>query len=75
MIDEYHIFDYLYIMYKIIIFLTSALSFLSLYGKDLPPLETVKYVDLKKYTGTWYEIARYPNRFQKDCVGTFVNYT
>jgi apolipoprotein D and lipocalin family protein len=75
LIDEYHIFDYLYIMYKIIIFLTSALSFLSLYGKDLPPLETVKYVDLKKYTGTWYEIARYPNRFQKDCVGTFVNYT
>ncbi|MGE5458141.1 MAG: lipocalin family protein [Methanococcaceae archaeon] len=31
--------------------------------------ETVKYVDLKKYTGLWYEIAKIPNRFQKDCAG------
>jgi len=28
----------------------------------------VKHVDLKLYVGTWYEIARFPNRFQKDCV-------
>lgn len=31
--------------------------------------KTVSYVDLKKYTGTWFEIARYPNRFQKKCIG------
>jgi apolipoprotein D and lipocalin family protein len=24
-------------------------------------------VDLKRYTGVWYEIARLPNRFQKQC--------
>ncbi len=30
-------------------------------------LETVPSVDLKRYTGTWYEIARYPNRFQRKC--------
>ena len=27
----------------------------------------VARVDLKKYVGLWYEIARYPNRFQKQC--------
>jgi apolipoprotein D and lipocalin family protein len=32
-------------------------------------LTTVSAVDLNRYLGTWYEIARYPNRFQKQCVG------
>ena len=27
--------------------------------------KTVSYVDLKKYAGTWYEIARYPNSSEK----------
>lgn len=31
-------------------------------------VQTVGHVDLKRYVGTWYEIARFPNRFQKDCV-------
>ena len=25
-------------------------------------------MELSRYTGTWYEIARYPNSFQKDCI-------
>jgi apolipoprotein D and lipocalin family protein len=29
--------------------------------------QTVKSVDLKRYVGTWYEIAKIPNRFQSDC--------
>ena len=33
------------------------------------PLQVVPSVDLPRYCGTWYEIARIPNRFQKDCVG------
>ena len=33
------------------------------------PLQTVNTVDLARYAGTWYEIARYPNRFQRDCAG------
>jgi apolipoprotein D and lipocalin family protein len=31
-------------------------------------LAVVDSVDLKRYAGTWYEIARLPNRFQEDCV-------
>lgn len=32
-------------------------------------LPTQSGVDLKEYVGMWYEQARLPNRFQKDCVG------
>lgn len=32
-------------------------------------VKTVPRVDLKRYTGKWFEIARYPNKFQKKCVG------
>ncbi len=37
-------------------------------------LKTVDYVEPARYMGTWYEIARYENRFQKDCYATRVNY-
>jgi apolipoprotein D and lipocalin family protein len=30
-------------------------------------LTTVDRVDLQRYVGKWYEIARYPNRFQRKC--------
>ena len=31
-------------------------------------LDTIASLDVPRYMGTWYEIARFPNRFQKDCV-------
>jgi apolipoprotein D and lipocalin family protein len=37
--------------------------------KSTQPLEVVPSVDLNKYTGTWYEIARLPFKFQSQCVG------
>jgi apolipoprotein D and lipocalin family protein len=33
------------------------------------PLPTQDWVDLSRYAGTWYEIARLPNRFQEKCAG------
>ncbi len=33
------------------------------------PLQVVAPVDLKRYAGLWYEQARLPNRFEKQCVG------
>jgi len=46
------------------------------YKKNSPnTLEVVPYVDIEKYLGTWYEIGRYPNWFQKNCAGTTANYT
>ncbi len=34
-----------------------------------PPLEVVERVDLTRYMGLWYEVARYPNFFQLSCAG------
>lgn len=44
-------------------------------NEPLPPLQTVSQVDIPRYLGTWFEIARYPNRFQKDCVASRATYT
>ncbi len=41
----------------------------------LPPLDTVSNVDLNRYTGKWYEIARYPNWFQSGCTSSTADYT
>ncbi len=40
----------------------------SVFGQANSDLKTVSSVDLKKYVGKWYEIAKYPNRFQKKCL-------
>lgn len=32
-------------------------------------VRTVESIDLERYAGKWYEIARLPNRFQSDCAG------
>lgn len=38
-------------------------------------LQTVPNVDLKKYCGKWYEIASFPQSFQKGCHCTTAEYT
>jgi apolipoprotein D and lipocalin family protein len=40
----------------------------------LPPLVTVSHVDLSRYLGTWYEIASFPQRFQRGCTASSANY-
>lgn len=32
-----------------------------------PELQTIDALDVPRYLGAWYEIARFPNRFQKQC--------
>ena len=32
------------------------------------PLVTVGTVDLQRYAGQWFEAAKYPNRFQRQCI-------
>lgn len=39
------------------------------------PLNVVHVVDLKRYTGTWFEVASYPTSFQKGCAGTKATYS
>jgi lipocalin len=35
----------------------------------------VKELDIQKYLGTWYEIARYDHRFERGLVGVTANYS
>jgi len=56
------------------ILIALTVSLLGCSAKDLT-LETVKNVDLKRYVGKWYEIASYPQRFQKGCTCTTAEYT
>ena len=36
---------------------------------------TVKELDLNRYLGTWYEIARFPHSFEKNLVGVTATYS
>ena len=44
----------------------------SAFGADADadkPLQPIGTLSVPRYMGTWYEIAKFPNRFQKKCVG------
>jgi apolipoprotein D and lipocalin family protein len=45
-----------------------ALSFVAATATAAEPLVTVGAVDLTRYAGQWFEIAKYPNRFQRHCM-------
>jgi len=39
------------------------------FAQSAPTLPTVSSVNLNRYMGTWYEIAKLPNIFQRQCQG------
>ena len=39
------------------------------------PPETAAFVDIERYMGTWYEIAKFPQFFQRGLVGVTAEYT
>ncbi|WP_286784296.1 MULTISPECIES: lipocalin family protein [Pseudomonas] len=44
-------------------------------GDAPPPPRTVAAVDLQRYQGTWYELARLPMFFQRNCVQSEARYS
>ncbi|MBC6609869.1 lipocalin family protein [Hymenobacter sp. BT507] len=56
---------------------TTVAAVAALYAKSRrhEPLPTVPYVDLPRYAGKWYEIARLPASFEKDCTSVTAQYT
>lgn len=57
-------------------FAISALCFAFLIaGCDVLIPKTVDYVDLERYAGLWYEIARYDTSFDEDAVAVTAEYT
>jgi len=56
---------------SLIIIVVLLISFLTAKdGKTGEQLTVVDSVNITKYVGLWYEIARIPNSFQKNCSGT-----
>jgi len=54
----------------------ACLALASLAGCSNPlPLAVVDRVELTRYMGRWYEIAKYPTRFEKGCHGATADYT
>jgi apolipoprotein D and lipocalin family protein len=51
----------------------ASIAALALYAKP-KPLATVQYVELDKYLGKWYEIAAFPQSFERGCSHTTANY-
>jgi apolipoprotein D and lipocalin family protein len=43
-------------------------------GGTMSELKTVEHVDVARYMGTWYEIAKYPQRFERGLVGVTAKY-
>ncbi|MBP7096458.1 MAG: lipocalin family protein [Spirochaetia bacterium] len=43
-------------------------------AQKLPPLETVPVLDVNRYLGRWYEIARFQHSFEKTLVGATAEY-
>lgn len=57
---------FLSLLTAIVLFATPALS---------AGVKTVQDLDLKRYLGTWHEVARYPLFFQKGCKQSKATYT
>ncbi len=64
--------------YIVIVAVIALLASCALVKHGTPPeapIQTVAHVDLNRYLGLWHEIGRYPNSFQKGCLGSTALYT
>jgi len=55
--------------------MTALLSFFGCGTGNYLPLDTVDNVNIQKYLGKWYEIARLPNSFEKNCYAVTAEYS
>lgn len=44
-------------------------------GDTSVPFRVVTELDLERYAGQWYEIARFPNRYQRNCAAILAEYS
>ncbi|MGL4331888.1 MAG: lipocalin family protein [Bacteroidales bacterium] len=51
------------------------LSIFTIFSMDAQTKPSVNELDLKRYMGLWYEIARFDNWFEKDLVAVTARYT
>ena len=58
----------------VLLALTPAVTFAAPVRDSAVPMTVVAKVDMNRYLGTWYEIARFPNKFEKDCTHVTATY-
>jgi apolipoprotein D and lipocalin family protein len=63
------------ILFRSILNFFALLLVMTITTLNAQKLQTVPNVDLNKYAGKWYEIASYPQIFQKGCHCTTAEYT
>ncbi|MDD2297807.1 MAG: lipocalin family protein [Sphaerochaetaceae bacterium] len=63
------------LIYSILIFTTISLSGCISSKSMGNPLDTIDSLDLERYLGRWYEVARYQKGFEKNIVGTTAEYS
>jgi apolipoprotein D and lipocalin family protein len=68
-------FKQLLLLPLLLISLMIIFLFMTPTSNQAQTLQTVPNVDLTKYAGKWYEIASYPQYFQKGCNCTTAEYT
>ncbi|MGL5772031.1 MAG: lipocalin family protein [Bacteroidales bacterium] len=56
-------------------FLVLILISIAMYGQNVIDNQPVSYLDLNRYLGLWYEIARFDHSFEKDLVGVTARYS
>lgn len=61
------------ISFQLMLSLLLCIGFVA--GCKLVPPKTVAFVDLDRYAGLWYEIARYPTAFDENAVAVTALYT
>lgn len=60
--------------WRLCVILSGFLIFLNACNSDME-LSTVQNLDITRYSGTWYEIARLPNRFERGLTCITATYT
>lgn len=60
---------------KNILFISLAVFIFTACSYKDPNIKSVQRVDLDRYLGAWYEIARYEHSFEKDCKNVTATYS
>jgi apolipoprotein D and lipocalin family protein len=55
-------------LHRVLILLLLIIGSTVSHGQSVAPLKPIANLDVSRYLGRWYEIAKFPNWFQKKCV-------
>ena len=70
--DNYRTMRVFFILCVAVLWIVSCSNKLTMNSIDT---STVENLDIDRYLGTWYEIARFPHSFEKDLVGVTATYS